>query len=168
MSGEQPNADWKVVWADYGPRLLLFARQQTAAYGDAEDIVQEAFVRYWKARERDHSLPPNLLFTIAKRIAIDYARKREARRNRETAAQAFESSEAFFAPSFEERERQELIEAAMRALPDNQREVLVLKMWSGFTFEEIGQCLGISPNTASSRYRYALNQLRELLAPSLP
>ncbi len=168
MDGERQNGDWKAVWADYGPRLLLFARQQTAALSDAEDIVQEAFVRYWKAHERDHRLSPNLLFTMVKRVALDQARKRNSRMNREAAAQEIESSEPFFHPVFEERERQELIEAAMRALPETQREVLTLKLWSGLTFEEIGHCLAISPNTAASRYRYALNQLRELLTPSLP
>jgi RNA polymerase sigma-70 factor (ECF subfamily) len=168
MDGEQQDGNWKAVWADYGPRLLLFARQQSSALADAEDIVQEAFVRYWRARERDQGLSPHLLFTMVKRIAVDYARKRESRKNRETTAQGLEVSEPFFAPVFEERERQELIEAALRGLPEAQREVLTLKVWSGLTFEEIGQCLSISPNTAASRYRYALNQLRELLTPSLP
>jgi RNA polymerase sigma factor (sigma-70 family) len=168
MTGEHQNEDWKAMWADYGPKLLLFARQQTPTPGDAEDIVQEAFVRYWKARRENRRLLPNLLFTMVKRIATDYARKLESRRNREIAVQALEGPDPFFAPADDqERERREIIESAMRALPEAQREVLTLKLWSGLTFEEIGQCLEISPNTAASRYRYALNQLRESLAPSL-
>jgi RNA polymerase sigma-70 factor (ECF subfamily) len=164
----QQDGDWRALWADYGPKLLLFARQQTPELGVAEDIVQEAFVRYWKSRRKVPELTPTLLFTLVKRIAIDYARKSEARRWREAEAQARNQGAALFADSLEERDRRELVEASLRVLPESQREVLVLKIWSDLTFEEIGKALDISPNTAASRYRYALNQLRGLLAPSVP
>jgi RNA polymerase sigma-70 factor (ECF subfamily) len=49
----------------------------------------------------------------------------------------------------------------MRVLPDNYREVLTLKIWGGLTFAEIAETLGISANTAASRYRYALTELRK-------
>ncbi|HUD84142.1 MAG TPA: sigma-70 family RNA polymerase sigma factor, partial [Candidatus Saccharimonadales bacterium] len=45
-------------------------------------------------------------------------------------------------------------------LPPEQREVIVLKIWNGMTFEAIGQLLEISPNTIAGRYRYGLNKLR--------
>jgi DNA-directed RNA polymerase specialized sigma24 family protein len=53
--------------------------------------------------------------------------------------------------------------AAMRCLADlplEQREVIVLKIWHNCTFEEIGDLLDISPNTASGRYRYGLQKLK--------
>ena len=53
--------------------------------------------------------------------------------------------------------------AAMRGLatlPQEQREVIVLKIWHEHTFEEIGELLDISPNTAAGRYRYGLQKLR--------
>jgi RNA polymerase sigma-70 factor (ECF subfamily) len=50
-------------------------------------------------------------------------------------------------------------------LPDEQREVLVLKIWNDLTFAEIGSVLEISQNTAASRYRYALGALRKTLQP---
>ena len=60
----------------------------------------------------------------------------------------------------------ELILAVRRALArlsDEQREVVVLKVWGGLTFEEIGEQLSISPNTAASRWRYAMEALRKLI-----
>ncbi|MEJ1974466.1 MAG: sigma-70 family RNA polymerase sigma factor [Lacunisphaera sp.] len=60
-------------------------------------------------------------------------------------------------------ERRQEIEVALQRLPDEQREVLVLKIWQELTFEQIGEVLGISPNTAASRYRYALTALRAQL-----
>ncbi|MGZ4961420.1 MAG: RNA polymerase sigma factor, partial [Limisphaerales bacterium] len=53
--------------------------------------------------------------------------------------------------------------AAMRCLeklPSEQREVIVLKIWHGFTFEEIGEVLEVSPNTVAGRYRYGISKLK--------
>jgi RNA polymerase sigma-70 factor (ECF subfamily) len=55
------------------------------------------------------------------------------------------------------------VEAAMRTLPAEQREVLHLKVFEGFTFQEIAAQLGESINTVASRYRYAIEKLRALL-----
>ncbi|MCX8089882.1 MAG: sigma-70 family RNA polymerase sigma factor, partial [Verrucomicrobiae bacterium] len=60
--------------------------------------------------------------------------------------------------------------AAMRglaALPQLQREVIVLKIWHQYTFEEIGALLGVSPNTAAGRYRYGMEKLRAALDGAL-
>jgi RNA polymerase sigma-70 factor (ECF subfamily) len=62
-------------------------------------------------------------------------------------------------------ERRQEIENALQRLPEDQREVLVLKIWQEFTFEQIGQALEIPANTAASRYRYALKSLRKQLEP---
>ena len=51
----------------------------------------------------------------------------------------------------------------LAALPQDQREVIVLKIWHRHTFEEIGELLDISPNTVAGRYRYGLQKLRMLL-----
>jgi DNA-directed RNA polymerase specialized sigma24 family protein len=45
-------------------------------------------------------------------------------------------------------------------LPPEQREVIVLKIWHEYTFEQIGELLDISPNTAAGRYRYGVQKLR--------
>ena len=51
---------------------------------------------------------------------------------------------------------------AMSRLPDIYREVVTLKIWGGLTFAEIADSLQIPANTAASRYRYGLEQLRRL------
>ena len=56
--------------------------------------------------------------------------------------------------------------AALARLPRDQREAIVLKIWHEHTFEEIGELLGISPNTAAGRYRYGLQKLRTFLKGS--
>ena len=74
-----------------------------------------------------------------------------------------EGTEPMFEIPLEGDERRQAIEAALRQLPAEQRDVLTLKIWGELTFEQIGAQLEISPNTAASRYRYALTALREML-----
>jgi RNA polymerase sigma-70 factor (ECF subfamily) len=54
---------------------------------------------------------------------------------------------------------------ALGELPAEQRAVVHLKLWEGLTFETIAETLGLSPNTAASRYRYGLDKLRARLRP---
>ncbi len=61
-------------------------------------------------------------------------------------------------PGFEDLDA---LRDAVAILSPERLEVVSLKLWRGLTFAEIGEALGISPNTAASRYRYALNDLRE-------
>ena len=55
------------------------------------------------------------------------------------------------------------LERALGTLPTEQRELIALKLDADLTFMEIGDLLGISSNTAASRYRYALEKLRAFL-----
>ena len=70
------------------------------------------------------------------------------------------ATETWFEDPLEDRQRQELIETALKSLPAEQREVVVLKIWGGLTFQVIGEVLSISRDTAASRYRYALKACR--------
>ncbi len=165
---EPPDHDpWKLWFQRYGPRLLLCARQWTRSLADAEDIVQDAFLRYWRRQRHlggddGESLP--LLLTSVRRAALDRARRDGRRQSREnTVAGESDALEPFFEPVFGNDDRRRAIEAALRRIPVEQREVLVLKIWGGLTFAEVAARLGTPPATAASRYRYALAALRREL-----
>jgi hypothetical protein len=68
-----------------------------------------------------------------------------------------------FETCLEHDDRRAAIELALRRLPPEQRDVLVLKIWGELTFEQVAAQLEIPPNTAASRYRYALTTLRREL-----
>jgi len=159
--------DWKHWFSQYGPKLLLCARQWTRSLADAEDVVQEAFVRYWRHQRHLPGDPQALLVTSVRRAALDLARREGRRAVREELADGgLEERDAYFAPPpGEAGERREHLESALRELPPEQREVLVLKIWNGLTFEQIAEALDLSPNTAASRYRYGLAALRKHLNP---
>ena len=158
MENVANHEDWKVCFSEYGPGLLLFARQWVRSPADAEDIVQEAFVKFWR---RNHKIDNRaLLYATVRSIALDLIRRdsRRARREAEAVSDAEQSIEPQFA--FEDESQRALV-AAVDLLPHEQREVLVMKIWNELTFAEIATALGISNNTAASRYRYALNALKK-------
>ncbi|MCX6853763.1 MAG: sigma-70 family RNA polymerase sigma factor [Verrucomicrobia bacterium] len=70
-----------------------------------------------------------------------------------------------FDPSPETKETAAIVTDALSKLSEEQREVVTLKLWGGLTFQEIATAMGISINTVSGRYRYALNALQKQLAP---
>jgi RNA polymerase sigma-70 factor (ECF subfamily) len=156
------DEDWKTCFAQLGPGLLLFARRWANCRADAEDIVQEAFVRFWRRR---HSIENRtLLYSAVRSAALDRLRS-ERRRARREAAVALDGAERvapFFAAG---DEGQQLLAAAVERLPNEQREVVIMKIWNELTFAEIANILEISQNTAASRYRYALGALRKALQP---
>ena len=155
------QADWRRWLEDHAPKFLLFARQKARSEADAQDLVQEAVVEAWQ-RQGDAAPPPlALVFATIHRRAIDLARSEDRRTGRERAA--LESPpEYWFDSGVEERELRQTIQNAMSRLPEMYREVITLKVWGGLTFAGIADALGIPANTAASRYRYGLEELRKL------
>jgi RNA polymerase sigma-70 factor (ECF subfamily) len=163
MTPAARSADWSQCLDRHGAVLLLLARQIAPTAADAEDAVQEAFLRYWRSREAAKD-PVAYLFACTRTCALEFRRKEFRRSRREEAGARSEVMPDLFTASPEEEERRVAIEARLRALPEEQREAVVLKVWGGLSFEQIGEALSISPNTAASRYRYALEKLRRELA----
>ena len=162
------EGDWSQWLGRHGPAMLLLARQVVPLRADAEDVVQEAFVRFWANRARADD-PVAYLFTCVRSAALDWRRSGRRRLRREEAAAKPDApaDAALFTAGMEREERRAAIEAALATLPESQREVLVMKVWAKLTFPQIGRMLGVPADTAASRYRYALAKLREQLAEEL-
>jgi RNA polymerase sigma-70 factor, ECF subfamily len=160
MESVATDEEWRVCFSQLAPGLLLFARQWVCSPVDAEDIVQEAFVRFWR---RNYSIGNRaLLYATVRSIALDFLRSNNRRAHRESTAVS--EMEQFVEPQFAvEDESQRALAVAVERLPNEQREVLVMKIWSELTFAEIASVLGVSQNTAASRYRYALSALKKNL-----
>ncbi len=161
------RSEWPPWLEQHAPRLLLFARQQTRSEADAQDVVQEAVVECWQ-RQTDGAPPAaGMVFATIRRRAIDRGRSADRRIVREAVA-AREIPEAWFDGGVEAQEQSRLIQAAMSKLPEPYREVVTLKVWGELTFAEIAAALEIPANTAASRYRYGLAELRKLTTEIFP
>jgi RNA polymerase sigma-70 factor, ECF subfamily len=156
------DATWREWLRRHEAALLLLARQYVTTTAEAQDAVQDGFVRFWKARRRAAD-QTGYLFACVRTAALDLRRSRVSRRKREGAV----AQEAvLFAPR-DQDDRRRTTEMALSQLPEDQREVVVMKIWSDLTFAQIAAALDISPNTAASRYRYAMAHLHKLLQPEV-
>lgn len=153
-----PLDSWQPWFDRHHAALLLLARQFLPP-PDAEDAVQNGFIKFWNARHKARD-PVAFLFTCVRSAALDLRRAALARRRRESVAPP---ALLLLQSPAEKDERRRMIEAALQRLPLDQREILILKIWSDLTFAQIASALGLSPNTAASRYRYALEKLQSLL-----
>lgn len=166
---------WREWLAEHGPRLILFARQQTRSAEDAEDIVQDALVKLVEKLDAGEFVGGQeawmpYLFTTIRRLSIDLGRRDDRRKRREdvVGGQAEADQRESFHPWFESEssddETRQLLEAGLKELPPKFAEVVVMKIWGERTFAEIGETLEISQNTAASRYRYGLEALKKKLS----
>ena len=163
---QSPASAWKQWLAENGPRLLLFARGWAQTREDAEDLVQEAIVRMWHHQADKGRQPPDLplLFSTIRFCGLNHHRSERRRRKREESIIHLNGFEdVWLDPLLEDDEDAYLMRDAVQRLSQKLREVVVMKFWGGLTFQQIAEALAISPNTAASRYRYALEQLAQEL-----
>ena len=160
--------DWleEVYW-EHAPALYRFLVRLTGDEAETHDVMQEIFVKLARTQNLLRGVREERAFLIrlAHNAAIDLMRRRGTReRTRENYATEMVSPFAPAQDPDEETFRNEL-SAALAELPPEQRAVAHLKLWQGLTFEQIAAVLDVSPNTAASRYRYALDKLRDRLRP---
>jgi RNA polymerase sigma-70 factor, ECF subfamily len=162
MDESATEGDWRQWVEQHAPKFLLFARQKVRTEADAQDLVQEAVLEAAQRHPGEAPPPAALVFATIHRRAIDLARGNKRRLDREIAA--VETAEtSWFDNAVEDREMKQLVEGALKRLPELYREVVMLKIWGNLTFAEMACVLGIPANTAASRYRYGLAEMRKLM-----
>jgi RNA polymerase sigma-70 factor (ECF subfamily) len=165
---ETSDQSWRACFEQLAPKLVLYARQWVGSLADAEDVVQNAFVRFWRHQPRAGPEHYPLLFAAVRSCAVDLLRSHERRARREADERVEvlrEDAPCFDTATAEEHEHAQSIQSALERLPQAQREVVVLKIWGELTFAQIAQSLDESINTIASRYRYALEALRRHIKP---
>jgi RNA polymerase sigma-70 factor (ECF subfamily) len=146
-----------------GP-LLGFVRRLVGDVHRAEDVVQETFAGVWRARDQfrqSHSFKPWLYKSALNRC-------RDLLRKRPDPAPA---TEADLVPAADEGpiaaavavETSALVLAAVDRLPPFQRAVVLLRVWEGLSYGEIGFALSVTEATARSHMHHALGALRVAL-----
>jgi RNA polymerase sigma-70 factor (ECF subfamily) len=153
VSGENQPGWCEALYEAKASELILYGRALGLSHGEGEDVLQETFIALLRLESRP-AQPEHYCVRAFRNRALNYRRSLWRRLARE-----WESLRWFDrTPSETEEERQAM--RALAQLPQDQREVIVLKIWHSYTFEGIGALLGISPNTAAGRYRYGLQKLR--------
>jgi RNA polymerase sigma factor (sigma-70 family) len=144
----------------YGVALRVLRDQALA-----EDAVQEAFLAIWRSAERyrlERAKPSTWVLTLVHRRAVDLVR-REDRRRAEPLDEPPEATGEDIPAEAHLRERRVAVQAALRELPDDQRQALELAYYGGYTQSELAQRLGVPLGTVKSRMFAGLTRLRELV-----
>ncbi len=159
---DDPSA-LELTYEHFGKRIYGYLVSMLRSASDAEEILNELFLSI--ARKREQVLKASnirtYLFGMARNLAFDMFRKRTSQKQALTSYAEYlelrEDSENW------NEEELDAVGKAVDSLPEEQREVVVLKIFEEMTFEEVAELLRISQNTAASRYRYALEKLKEQL-----
>ena len=149
-------------WIDaHAAALTLFARQQCA---DPEAVVQDAFCKL--ARSRHDSIDSVAwLYQVVRNGAIDAGKAERRRRKRES--ERAKPEVWFDETTLDGFDADEAVQA-LAALPTEQREVIVLRIWSGLTLEQIAFACDCSISSVHRRYEAGLQTLRERLGAPWP
>lgn len=148
------------LYRQHGSALLLFALAITGERGRAQDAVHHVFLNLIEKGGLSNAVDKKAyLFACVRNAALNEGKLR----SRTTPLDPHLAS-AWFRPPDRDFIGERNLRRALSALPDDQREVIVLHIWGQFTFSQIGELLSISSNTAASRYRYALGKLRDSMS----
>jgi len=151
------------VYRDHRQGLYTLALSVTRCPGRAEDAVQEAFARLWSRGAAPSGDPVAYVFASVRNAAIDQVRRHPPDHPRETVSiyNGLPTDPALNAVT---EEQHRAVREAIEALPDAQRESIVMKIYGGLTFRQMAEALGEPLPTVAARYRRAL----EVLSRQIP
>jgi RNA polymerase sigma-70 factor, ECF subfamily len=148
------------LWDQYSRRLLAFIRKRVGDEAEAEDILQEVFVRVHRhlCCQAQWDRPDGWFYQIARNLIIDHYR-----RQRETS----EIPESLEAESAEEEDPEAILALSLNemiaALPEPYHQALILTEYQGLSQKQLAQSQGLSLSGAKSRVQRARQKLRDML-----
>jgi RNA polymerase sigma factor (sigma-70 family) len=147
----------EILYQRLSPALLLFASALTGERERAQDAVHQVFLKLLE-RGALHQVADAkaYLFTCVRNAVLNDVKLRERH-------VPWEQRSAWFDPPNRDYSEELKLRRALWALNESQREVVTLHIWGELTFAQIGAVLGINSNTVASRYRAALERLRDAM-----
>jgi RNA polymerase sigma-70 factor (ECF subfamily) len=133
--------------------IILYGRALGLSHSEAEDVLHETFLALMQLLHPPEN-PVHYCVRTFRNRALNYRRGLWRRLAREW------QSLGWFEQGQSDTAQERAAMKCLETLPREQREVIVLKIWHQYTFEEIGQVLELSPNTVAGRYRYGLQKIR--------
>jgi RNA polymerase sigma-70 factor, ECF subfamily len=152
----------------FAVRMFRTALRLLGSREDAEDAVQDVFVATVRSRDRFSEVRDitAYLFAALHRAAGRCAVKRK--RSQQTRTSMPDEPVVRDTRTAMDSAEWDCVQQAIHALPDAQREVVILRVEGELTFAQIAHVLGVSVSTAASRYQYALKKMKASLLPEKP
>jgi RNA polymerase sigma-70 factor (ECF subfamily) len=154
---DRNTAEIEVLYRQPGAARLLFAAALSGDRGCAQDALQQVFLKAIENGSLSQAINKKAyLFACVRNAVVNDAKLQKQN-------MPLDIDSAWFSPPDRDYAAEQNLRRALLDLPQEQREVVVLHAWGELTFSEIGDLLGVSLNTAASRYRYALAKLRDAM-----
>jgi RNA polymerase sigma-70 factor (ECF subfamily) len=159
LDANKAGESLKSLYQKHGAALAAYACCCGPDFASAEDVVQQVFLKLFSGAARPQASLA-YIYRAVRNAALNHRRdrKREAE---------FPERELWFTHATADAAEVLSLQSALRELPEEQREVVFLRIWSGMTLQEISEATETPLNTVASRYRYALQKLRERLSERL-
>ena len=156
VKNDEPCGWCDALYRAKAAELILYGRALGLSHGEAEDVLQITFLALLRRSEAPEN-PEHYCVRSFRHQALNYRRGLWRRLTREL------ESVRWFERATTEGPHERQAMRRLAELPPEQREVIVLKIWHDYTFEQIGEILEIPSNTAAGRYRYGLQKLKASL-----
>lgn len=169
-SGQQQKAFNEIV-AAYSERLYWHVRSLVCSHEDADDIVQDAFVKIWTGLQsfRGESQLFTWVYRVATNEALNFLNRQKVR-----SALAFESlsdnlvrkveSDSYFNGN----EAEKLLNMAVQKLPQKQKTVFCMRYWQELSYEEMSEILDTSVGALKASYHFAYEKIKKELQEKMP
>lgn len=159
------RAAFRVLVERYRAPLYSFVLRMIRRPADAEELVQETFVRAFRAapRYRPEASVSTWLFHIASRLTMNEAARAHRRRERAVEPPDLPTSAPGPEESLAQKELADAVGAALAELPPKQRAAVVLSRFEGMSYREIGQVLDVSEGAVDGLLQRARRTLSTLL-----
>ena len=153
MSGRKlSRKELQRLYEEHGRGLLAYACSLLLEFSSAEDVLHQVFERLLRGGIEIEGPPTPYLYRAVRNASFNHVRNR--RREVNLHDSWLESPVGMEWVGVE-------LQSALKELPEEQREVIMLHVWGQMSFEDVAEALNISPNTVASRYRYGISKLRE-------
>lgn len=166
-SAEGDRISFDLLVRRYARPLMTLINRMTGKHHRSEDIFQEVIFSCWKHRGQYEFPRPfkPWLYRIATNQCRQVHRKRDIVTSNQEATVSEATNDSKPDDPVTRTESASLIKAAVERLPEHQRSVVVLRIWSGMSYREIAETLDRAEPTVRSYMHHALKTLREILGP---
>ncbi|WP_315808380.1 MULTISPECIES: RNA polymerase sigma factor [Pseudomonas] len=164
-----PREDFLRVFLSQRPRMEALVRRRVGCRATAADLVQDLFLRFWKRPQAPVEELGSYLLRSARNLAIDHLRGEDSR-GRTLSALLPDQDDAQPSPeqAVQASAELDLIEDALRQLPERTRHIFLLSRVHGRTYGEIATAMGLSQSAVEKHMMRALDACKASLEPAAP
>lgn len=162
QTGREREMACSELYSRYGQRVYVYCRRILDDSRTAEDVLQETFIRVIKSVQNGEQIGNvhGYIFQVARNLCLNVKRQR-----RTELIQVDEFEYPHSDNQFENQDLKEVLGLSLDVLPEDQREAVVLQLYNGYSYQEIGDLMNVPVTTVRNWVVRAKVSLRKTLSP---